>query len=123
MTLSARAHSLTCTECARDELGMVAPSMRYQIALESITSCASVAPTARKPHKVMQGERVGRACGKPDGERDRHDGLAQPCAVELTERPLRSREHRLSFCGKATVATSRMWGLGCHGTSDWGCFP
>ena len=81
MTLSARAHSLTCTECARDELGMVAPSMRYQIALESITSCASVAPTARKPHKVMQGERVGRACGEPDGERDRHDGLAQPRAV------------------------------------------
>ena len=55
----------------------------------------------------MQGERVGRACGEPDGGRDRHDGLAQPCAVELTERPLRSREYRISFCEAATVATSQ----------------
>ena len=53
---------------------------------EVLTSSALLAVGRRQLHKVMQGERVGRACGEPDGERDRHDGLAQSCAVELTER-------------------------------------
>ena len=49
---------------------------------------------------------VGRGGDEPDGGRDRHDGPARPCAGLLTGRPLRAREHRLSFRVTPTVATS-----------------
>ena len=57
-------------------------------------------------HKLMDNCVVG-AGDEPDGGRDRHDGPATPCAGLLTGRALRAREHRLSFRGTATVATSR----------------
>ena len=60
----------------------------------------------------MQDAPVGRGGDEPDGARDRHDGLAQPCASWLKGESLRAREHRLSFCGKATVATSPHRGQG-----------
>ena len=75
-----------------------------------MTSCALVAVGCRQPHKVMQGERVGRACGEPDGERDRHDGLAQPCAVDRGAHgeAFKVADTLLFFVlwGKATAATT-----------------
>ena len=63
---------------------------------------------ARQPPVVMQDAPVGRGGDEPDGGRDRHGGLTQPCAGLLTGGPLRAREHRLSFREKATVATSQL---------------
>ena len=67
---------------------------------------ASLTMVARQPPVVMQDAPVGRGGDEPDGGRDRHDGPATPCAGLLTGRALRAREHRLSFCVQATVATS-----------------
>ena len=100
-------HSGPCPECCKLAASSIREAAGTWHASQSITSCASVTPTARQPHKVMPGERVGRARGEPDGGRDRHDGPAAWCAGVATVGPLRAREHRLSFSVTATVATSR----------------
>ena len=49
----------------------------------------------------MPDEPVGRVRGEPDGGRDRHDGLARPCAGEVPGRRL--------LYGHADIATNRFF--------------
>ena len=57
-------------------------------------SCTRLASTGRRPCVLMPDEPIGRVRGEPDGGRDRHDGLARPCAGEVPRRRLRARGHR-----------------------------
>ena len=99
------AHSPPCAECAEQVFSCNRSDLASPGIPQVMTSCASLSMVARQPPVVMQDAPVGRGGDEPDGGRDRHDGPATPCAGLLTGRALRAREHRLSFCVQATVAT------------------